>query len=77
MRIWELKTGRWCVWPRRRSRPTPRSPTHALRSCSPRVHSLKTYEAHGHFVTSIAFNLKSPVVATGSVDQTAKIWECR
>lgn len=38
---------------------------------------LKTYEAHGHFVTSIAFNLKSPVVATGSVDQTVKIWECR
>jgi len=39
--------------------------------------SLKTYEAHNHFVTTIAFNLKSPVVATGSVDQTIKIWECR
>lgn len=39
--------------------------------------SLKTYEAHSHFVTTIAFNQKSPVVATGSVDQSAKIWECR
>ena len=38
---------------------------------------LKTYEAHTHFVTSIAFNQRSPVVATGSVDQVVKVWECR
>ncbi|KAF9577348.1 protein with putative role during mitosis [Lunasporangiospora selenospora] len=30
---------------------------------------MKTLEAHSHFVTCIAFNLTSPVVATGSVDQ--------
>ena len=34
----------------------------------------KTLEAHAHFVTCIAFNSGSPVVATGSVDQTVKIW---
>ncbi|KAG0221062.1 protein with putative role during mitosis [Mortierella sp. GBA43] len=31
---------------------------------------MKTLEAHQHFVTCIAFNTLSPVVATGSVDQT-------
>ncbi|KAG0290972.1 protein with putative role during mitosis, partial [Dissophora globulifera] len=30
---------------------------------------MKTLEAHQHFVTCIAFNTTSPVVATGSVDQ--------
>lgn len=30
---------------------------------------MKTMEAHSHFVTCIAFNTTSPVVATGSVDQ--------
>ncbi|KAF9361056.1 protein with putative role during mitosis [Mortierella sp. AD094] len=30
---------------------------------------MKTMEAHQHFVTCIAFNTTSPVVATGSVDQ--------
>lgn len=34
----------------------------------------KTLEAHTHFVTCIAFNQSSPVVATGSVDQSVKIW---
>ncbi|CAG8475798.1 10518_t:CDS:2 [Racocetra fulgida] len=34
----------------------------------------KTLEAHAHFVTCIAFNKATPVVATGSVDQTVKIW---
>ncbi|CAG8586051.1 6266_t:CDS:2 [Dentiscutata heterogama] len=34
----------------------------------------KTLEAHAHFVTCIAFNKTTPVVATGSVDQTVKIW---
>ena len=34
----------------------------------------KTIEAHSHFVTCIAFNAGNPVVATGSVDQTVKIW---
>ncbi|CAG8580237.1 1727_t:CDS:2 [Diversispora eburnea] len=34
----------------------------------------KTLEAHAHFVTCIAFNKTSPVVATGSVDQSVKIW---
>jgi len=29
---------------------------------------MKTMEAHQHFVTCIAFNTTSPVVATGSVD---------
>jgi len=38
---------------------------------------MKTYEAHSHFVTSVAFNKKSPVVATGSVDQVLKVWDCR
>jgi len=30
---------------------------------------MKTLEAHQHFVTCIAFNTTTPVVATGSVDQ--------
>jgi len=34
-------------------------------------------DAHPHFVTTIAFNYRRPVVCTGSVDQTIKIWECR
>ncbi|CAG8646056.1 2484_t:CDS:2, partial [Ambispora gerdemannii] len=31
-------------------------------------------DAHSHFVTCIAFNPVTPVVATGSVDQTVKVW---
>ena len=38
---------------------------------------MKSYDAHTHFVTTIAFNQRSPVVATGSVDQVVKVWECR
>ncbi|KAJ1914309.1 Lissencephaly-1 [Tieghemiomyces parasiticus] len=34
-------------------------------------------DAHDHFATCIAFSTVSPLVVTGSVDQTAKIWECR
>ncbi|KAJ1986279.1 Lissencephaly-1 [Dimargaris cristalligena] len=34
-------------------------------------------DAHGHFVTSIAFSTVTPVVATGSYDQEVNIWECR
>ncbi|KAI8061276.1 putative platelet-activating factor acetylhydrolase isoform 1B alpha subunit [Thamnidium elegans] len=37
----------------------------------------KTLEAHSHFVTCIAYCHTSPVVATGSVDQTIKLWQCR
>jgi len=40
--------------------------------------NIKTIQdAHPHFVTTIAFNYRRPVVCTGSVDQTLKIWECR
>ncbi|RUS20727.1 WD40-repeat-containing domain protein [Endogone sp. FLAS-F59071] len=38
---------------------------------------MKTLEAHAHFVTCISYCAASPVVATGSVDQTVKIWQCR
>ncbi|CAO3694905.1 unnamed protein product [Umbelopsis ramanniana] len=38
---------------------------------------MKTIEAHSHFVTCISYCHASPVVATGSVDQTVKIWQCR
>lgn len=37
----------------------------------------KTLEAHTHFVTNIDFHKSSPYVATGSVDQIVKVWECR
>lgn len=38
---------------------------------------VKTIEAHSHFVTSVAYCSTSPIVATGSVDQSIKIWQCR
>ncbi|ORZ11811.1 putative platelet-activating factor acetylhydrolase ib alpha subunit [Absidia repens] len=38
---------------------------------------MKTLEAHDHFVTCISYCHTSPVVATGSVDQTVKVWQCR
>ncbi|KAJ1649205.1 Lissencephaly-1 [Dispira simplex] len=34
-------------------------------------------EAHTHFIACISFSTVSPVVATGSVDQEVKLWECR
>lgn len=37
---------------------------------------MKTMEAHQHFVTCIAFNTTSPVVATGSVDQVKFLSQC-
>ncbi|SAL96637.1 hypothetical protein [Absidia glauca] len=38
---------------------------------------MKTLDAHSHFVTCISYCNTSPVVATGSVDQTIKVWQCR
>ncbi|CAO3608685.1 unnamed protein product [Cunninghamella blakesleeana] len=38
---------------------------------------MKTLEAHSHFVTCISYCHTSPVVATGSVDQIVKVWQCR
>lgn len=37
----------------------------------------KIHDAHTHFVTSIVSNSKYLIVATGSVDTTLKIWECK
>ncbi|XP_019752061.1 lissencephaly-1 homolog B-like [Hippocampus comes] len=37
----------------------------------------KTLSAHEHFVTSLDFHKSAPYVATGSVDQTVKVWQCR
>lgn len=36
---------------------------------------MKTMEAHSHFVTCIAFNATTPIVATGSVDQVHEMFE--
>jgi len=33
-------------------------------------------DAHPHFVTSVDFNPKIPMLASGSVDTKVKIWEC-
>jgi platelet-activating factor acetylhydrolase IB subunit alpha len=33
-------------------------------------------EAHPHFVTSVDFNTKFPIMASASVDMKVKIWEC-
>eukprot|EP01035_Chromulina_nebulosa_P017105 gene17105-22619_t len=33
-------------------------------------------DAHGHFVTSIAFSQIHPIIVTGSVDKTINIWTC-
>lgn len=33
--------------------------------------------AHEHFVTCVSFGRTNGVVATGSVDQSVKVWECR
>lgn len=35
----------------------------------------KIYNAHDHFIT--CFDMKGKVAASGSVDQTIKIWSCR
>jgi len=37
----------------------------------------KISDAHTHFVTSIVANAKYLIVATGSVDTSLKIWECK
>lgn len=37
----------------------------------------KSLEAHSHFATTLDFHKSAPFVATGSVDQSLKIWECR
>ena len=37
----------------------------------------KISEAHTHFVTTIVSNAKYLIVATGSVDTSLKIWECK
>jgi len=34
-------------------------------------------DAHNHFVSCADFNRKDPCLATGSVDQTIKIWPCK
>jgi len=34
-------------------------------------------EAHPHFVSSVDFNQRFPVLASGGVDQKVKIWECQ
>ena len=33
--------------------------------------------AHAHFVVCLAVNPRYPMLATGSVDKTVKVWECR
>lgn len=33
-------------------------------------------EAHPHFVTTIASSDRHPVIATGGVDTSVRIWEC-
>lgn len=33
-------------------------------------------DAHPHFVTSVDFNVKFPMLASGSVDNKVKLWEC-
>ena len=38
---------------------------------------VKTIEAHSHFTTCVSYCTTSPIVATGSVDQSLKIWQCR
>jgi len=59
-----------------------------LYSCSDdktvRIWDLQTFknvkkitDAHTHFVSTIAANSKYLVVATGSVDTTVKVWECK
>jgi platelet-activating factor acetylhydrolase IB subunit alpha len=37
----------------------------------------KLLDAHAHFVTCMAVNLRVPMLASGSVDKTVKVWECR
>jgi len=37
----------------------------------------KLTDAHTHFVSTVAANAKYLVVATGSVDTTVKVWECK
>jgi platelet-activating factor acetylhydrolase IB subunit alpha len=37
----------------------------------------KVLDAHTHFVTCIALNPRMPMLASGSVDKTIKVWECR
>eukprot|EP01100_Stratorugosa_tubuloviscum_P008858 TRINITY_DN3701_c0_g1_i1.p1 TRINITY_DN3701_c0_g1~~TRINITY_DN3701_c0_g1_i1.p1 ORF type:complete len:403 (-),score=179.64 TRINITY_DN3701_c0_g1_i1:179-1387(-) len=34
-------------------------------------------DAHNHFISSLAFNVKDPIFATTSVDQSLKIWPCK
>ena len=34
-------------------------------------------EAHDHFVTSLCVHRSHPVIVTGSVDKTVKVWDCR
>jgi platelet-activating factor acetylhydrolase IB subunit alpha len=37
----------------------------------------KLLDAHSHFVTCLAVNLRFPMMASGSVDKSVKVWECR
>jgi len=37
----------------------------------------KIENAHGHFVTCICSNSKYLMIATGSVDNYIKLWECK
>lgn len=39
--------------------------------------SKKLLDAHNHFITCIAIHSKHPLLATGSVDKSIKVWECR
>jgi len=34
-------------------------------------------DAHSHFVSCVDFNTRTPTLATGGVDDTIKIWNCR
>jgi len=35
------------------------------------------YDAHPHFVACLDWNSRYPLLATGGVDDTIRIWECR
>jgi platelet-activating factor acetylhydrolase IB subunit alpha len=37
----------------------------------------KIQDAHTHFVSCVASNLKYLMIATGSVDNNIKLWECK
>lgn len=39
--------------------------------------SKKVLEAHAHFILCLGVNPRFPMLATGSVDKSVKVWECR